>query len=74
MSTFDLYENIQSAAVRIAPWIHRTPVLTSHTLNALCEAELYFKCENLQRTGSFKVRGAHNATFLLEDHLVKKES
>lgn len=72
MPTINLYENIQSAAVRIAPWIHRTPVLTSHTLNALCEAELYFKCENLQRTGSFKVRGAHNATFLLEEDLANK--
>eukprot|EP01068_Selenidium_serpulae_P003093 Selendium_serpulae@DN2879_c0_g1_i2.p1 len=46
---------------RIKPHIHRTPVLTSRQLNAFTGAELFFKCENFQRTGSFKMRGATNA-------------
>src|SRR5258708_24443961 len=50
---------------RIAPRIHRTPVLTSATLDALSGARLFFKCENLQKTGSFKIRGATNAIFSL---------
>ncbi len=49
------------------PKIHRTPVLRSATLDALTGAELYFKCENLQKTGSFKIRGATNAIFSLTD-------
>ena len=52
---------------RIRPRIHRTPVLTATTLNALAGAELFFKCENLQKTGSFKIRGATNAIFSLSD-------
>jgi len=49
------------------PRIHRTPVLRSTTLDARCGAELFFKCENLQKTGSFKIRGATNAIFSLSD-------
>lgn len=52
---------------RIAPFIHRTPVLTSHFLNQLVDAELYFKCENFQRVGAFKMRGAANAVLQLSD-------
>src|SRR6201982_3052111 len=55
------------AHARIAPRIHRTPVLRSATLDALCGAELFFKCENFQKTGSFKIRGATNAIFSLTD-------
>ena len=55
------------ARARIAPHIHRTPVLTSRFLNELTGAELFFKCENLQKAGAFKARGASNAVFGLTD-------
>jgi threonine dehydratase len=59
---------IRQASVRIESHVHRTPVLTSNTLNRMCEAELFFKCENFQKTGAFKIRGATNAVLSLEDH------
>ena len=59
------WEAICEAHVRIAPRIHRTPVLTSASLDALAGARLFFKCENLQKTGSFKIRGASNAVLSL---------
>lgn len=52
---------------RIAPYIHRTPVLTSRILNKLSGADLYFKCENFQRIGAFKMRGAANAILQLSE-------
>lgn len=55
------FSHIQDAAKRIAGVAHRTPVLTSKTANALAGAELFFKCENFQRVGTFKFRGAYNA-------------
>jgi len=58
---------IVEAHERIRPRIHRTPVLTSVSLNRMAGAELFFKCENLQKTGSFKIRGATNAIFSLND-------
>lgn len=58
---------IEAAHERIRGRIHRTPVLTSASLNAMAGAELYFKCDNLQKTGSFKIRGATNAIFSLTD-------
>ena len=61
------WEGIQEAHQRIASRIHRTPVLRSATIDALCGAEIFFKCENLQKTGSFKIRGAANAIFSLPD-------
>src|SRR3989440_2105957 len=61
------WEEIESAHARIALRIHRTPVMRSATLDALCGAQLFFKCENLQKTGSFKIRGATNAIFSLTD-------
>ena len=57
---------------RIRPYIHRTPVLTSQFLNALTGAELFFKCENLQKAGAFKARGASNAVFGLSDEQAKR--
>jgi len=60
-------EDIQAAQVRLRGHVHRTPVLTSSALNALTGAQLHFKCENLQRSGSFKARGAHNAVLALTD-------
>jgi len=58
---------IREAAERIKPFTHRTPVLTCSTLNDMCRAELFFKCENFQKAGAFKIRGATNAVFSLED-------
>ncbi len=60
-------EQIRDAAARIAPHARVTPVLRSATLDALCGAELHFKCENLQRGGAFKFRGACNAVWALSD-------
>jgi threonine dehydratase len=61
-----------SAHERIRPYIHRTPVLTSSFLDDLVGAELFFKCENFQKAGAFKVRGASNAVFGLGDDMAKK--
>jgi threonine dehydratase len=61
------WEAILAAHARIAPRIHRTPVLMSSSLNAMTGAQLFFKCENLQKTGSFKIRGASNAILSLTD-------
>ncbi len=57
---------------RIKPYIHRTPVLTSTYLNELTGAELFFKCENFQKAGAFKVRGASNAVFGLDEETASK--
>ena len=54
-------ERIKDAHELIAPYIHKTPVLTSATLNESVGRSIVFKCENLQKTGSFKARGALNA-------------
>jgi len=58
---------IRAAAGRIAPYAHRTPILTSKTLDALSGRELFFKCENLQKIGAFKFRGALNAVLSLSE-------
>jgi len=58
---------ILQAHARIAPRIHRTAVLTSASLDAMACAQIFFKCENLQKTGSFKIRGATNAIFSLSE-------
>jgi threonine dehydratase len=58
---------IEAAALRIAPHIHHTPMLRSRSLDSLAGAELLFKCENLQRVGAFKFRGACNAVWALTD-------
>ena len=55
------YRDIEAAAERIKGVAHRTPMLTSRTADALSGAQLFFKCENFQRTGAFKFRGAYNA-------------
>lgn len=60
-------EDILSAARRIGPYIHRTPVLTSTGLDRLLGKKLFFKAEHLQKTGSFKARGALNAALQLQD-------
>ncbi|MBN2906742.1 MAG: pyridoxal-phosphate dependent enzyme [Rhodobacteraceae bacterium] len=66
------YDDVVAAHARIAPYIHRTPVLTSTYFNELTGADLYFKCENFQKAGAFKVRGACNAVFGLDDETAKK--
>ena len=63
---------IREAHSRIRPHIHRTPVLTSASLNEIAGAQLFFKCENLQRTGSFKIRGATNAVLSVTDQQAAK--
>jgi len=57
------FDDVLAAHDRIRPHVHRTPVLTSSVLNALSGADLRFKCENFQKAGAFKVRGASNAVF-----------
>lgn len=52
---------------RIAPYIHKTPVLSSHLVNELVGAKVFFKCENFQKTGAYKMRGATNAIMQLSD-------
>jgi threonine dehydratase len=59
--------SIREAHERIRDKIHRTPVMTSEVLDSLARARLYFKCENLQKAGAFKARGATNAVFLLNE-------
>ena len=61
------YRDVEQAAERIKGAAHRTPVLTSTTANERAGAELFFKCENLQRAGAFKFRGAYNAIAALSD-------
>lgn len=65
-------EDVRTAAARIRPYIHRTPVLESGAFNGLSNARLYFKCENFQKSGAFKARGAHNAVFALSDEDAKR--
>ncbi|HNE70430.1 MAG TPA: pyridoxal-phosphate dependent enzyme [Anaerolineales bacterium] len=59
--------DIQQAAERIKPYAHRTPVLTNESLNQKVGAQVYLKCENLQKVGAFKFRGACNAVYSLTD-------
>ena len=66
------YDDVIAAHERIKPYIHRTPVLTSTYLNEITGAELFFKCENFQKAGAFKVRGASNAVFGLNDEVAQK--
>ncbi|WP_310061115.1 pyridoxal-phosphate dependent enzyme [Lysobacter niastensis] len=61
------FDAVLAAAARIAPHAHVTPVLRSHTLDALAGCELHFKAEQLQRAGAFKFRGACNAVWSLSD-------
>lgn len=57
--------DIEQAHERIRPFIHKTPVLTCNTINQLAGAELFFKCENFQKIGAFKIRGGMNAALSL---------
>jgi len=65
-------DSIRRAHERIHPYIHRTPVLTSERLDAASGASLFFKCENFQKVGAFKARGATNAVFALDDEIARR--
>lgn len=60
-------DDIRKAAERIEPYIHRTPVLTNESLDQKTGARIFLKCENMQKVGAFKFRGASNAVFSLSD-------
>lgn len=60
-------DDIRAAAKRIAPYVHRTPLMSSELINRQAGCEIVFKCENLQKVGAFKARGAHNAVLKLDD-------
>lgn len=66
------YEDMLEAHARIGPYIRRTPVRSSDYLNELAGCELFFKCENFQEPGAFKVRGASNAVFGLSEEQAAK--
>lgn len=66
------FDDALEARDRIAPYIHKTPVLTSRILDEMTGAELFFKCENFQKAGAFKVRGASNAVFGLDADMAAK--
>ena len=65
-------EQIEEAHERIRPFIHHTPVLTSKTLNEISGAAIFFKCENFQKIGAFKIRGAMNAVLSLPKDKLEK--
>ncbi len=72
MATIPTLQTIRDAHTRIQPYIHRTPVLSSGILNAQIGAELFFKCENFQKVGAFKARGACNAVLSLTDEQARR--
>jgi len=72
MNQLPTFSDIEKAHDRIRPFIHRTPVLTSQSINQIVGAELFFKCENLQKVGAFKFRGACNSVLALSDEEAKK--
>jgi threonine dehydratase len=63
---------IEAAAIRIAPYIHNTPIMTCKSINALYGLDLYFKCENFQKIGAFKIRGGMNASLQLTKEQLEK--
>lgn len=67
MKAIPVLADVLAAAERIAPYIHRTPVLTSRALDGMCGASVFFKAECFQKVGAFKARGACNAVFALSD-------
>jgi len=61
------FGDVVAAHARIAPYVHRTPLYSSESINAITGGELFFKCENFQKVGAFKFRGACNAVFSLSE-------
>ncbi|MGD1148702.1 MAG: pyridoxal-phosphate dependent enzyme [Thermoanaerobaculaceae bacterium] len=72
MTTHPVLADVRAAAERIRPYGHRTPVLTCTSLDAMVGARLFFKCENFQKVGAFKFRGATNAVFSLSEYDASK--
>src|SRR5437899_11111454 len=66
------FDRIRAAHERIRSHIKRTPVLTSSRLDEACGAHLFFKCENFQKVGAFKARGATNAVFALDEVIARR--
>jgi threonine dehydratase len=64
--------SIESAAARIAPYIHTTPIMTNKSINEQYGLDLYFKCENFQKIGAFKIRGGMNASLQLTTEQLSK--
>jgi threonine dehydratase len=64
--------SIEAAAIRIAPYIHNTSIMTCESINALYGLDLYFKCENFQKIGAFKIRGGMNASLQLTKEQLEK--
>ncbi len=65
--TVPTFADIRAAAARIKPYAHHTPVFTCHSLDRMADAQLFFKCENFQKSGAFKFRGACNTVFSLTE-------
>ncbi|MBV1923214.1 MAG: pyridoxal-phosphate dependent enzyme [Flavobacteriaceae bacterium] len=65
-------KNLEHTYKRVQPFVHRTPILTSQLINELVGANLFFKCENFQKAGAFKMRGAINAIQQLSDNQKNK--
>jgi len=72
MANIPSYRDIEKAHTRIKDYIHNTPVLTSLCINKMVGSALYFKCENFQKAGAFKFRGATNAVLALSEEMAKK--
>ncbi|GAB3253867.1 threo-3-hydroxy-L-aspartate ammonia-lyase [Kineosporia babensis] len=66
------YADVEAAAARIQGFVHRTPIVTSRRIDAAAGAQIFFKCENLQRIGAFKIRGAYNAIARLSPEQQRK--
>ena len=67
MLKLPIYDDVRKASGRIRPFVIKTPVLTCTSINKIVKAKLFFKCENFQKVGAFKFRGATNAVLLLSD-------
>lgn len=72
MNSVPTKTDIELAHRRIQDYIHRTPILTSNSINKILHSKLYFKCENFQRAGAFKMRGATNAILSLSENELRK--
>ncbi len=66
------FADIRAAKARISSFVHTTPLLTNNTINSISGAEIHFKCENFQKVGAFKFRGACNSVFALDDNSAAK--
>ena len=65
-------EDIKAAHQRIQPFIHKTPIMTSGAIDKIAGCQVYFKCENFQKVGAFKARGAANAVMKLTENQKKR--